>query len=229
MTDAAASMKTDMSIATDKNTTITGVTTDTSVSSMKPIVPDDDASQDDPLALDVEGIFPPLKIHASRPTQRLSTERLSGSNFDIPPQLVEKARRRKSGGGGASGTRSPMFDGGSSISSLEDAGFDTDILTDKMGHLDLDVSISKLNHSSTNLHTVAERLSDETLEDSHAFTDIKSRGTVSRGGSIATGGDVASNVLEPLDEIDEELEGTVKITNLGEILEVAEEDTPNES
>jgi len=224
MTDTAANVKTDMSIATDKNTTITGVTTDTSVTSMKPIAPDDEEeSLHDPL--DVEDIFPPLKIHASRPANRLS-----GSSFDIPPQL-EKSLRRKSGsgGGGASGTRSPMFDGGSSISSLEDAGFDTDILTDKMGHLDLDASSSKLNHSSTNLHTVAERLSDETLEDTHAFTDIKSRGTVSRGNSITTGGEVASNVLEPLDEIDEEVDGAVKITNMGEILEVAEEDAPNES
>mmetsp|Transcript_26765 Transcript_26765/g.65089 ORF Transcript_26765/g.65089 Transcript_26765/m.65089 type:complete len:223 (-) Transcript_26765:146-814(-) len=218
----AANMKTDMSIATDKNTTITGVTTDTSVTSMKPIAPEDDLSLHDPA--DVEGIFPPLKIHASRPP-----ERLSGSSFNIPPAL-EKALRRKSGGGGTSGTKSPMFDGGSSISSLEDAGFDTDILTDKMGHLDLDASASKLNHSSNSLHlhTVAERLSDETLEDSHAFTDIKSRGTHSRGNSITTGGEVASNVLEPLDEIDEEAYGAVKITNMEEILEVAEEDAHNE-
>lgn len=217
MTEATATLKTDMSIATDKNTTITGVTTDTSVTSMKPIAPDDDGSVD----RDVEDIFPPLKVHASRPAHRLS-----GSSFDIPTHL-EKALRRKSGGG-ASGTRSPMFDGGSSISSLEDAGFDTDILTDKMGHLDLDASASKMNHSSTNLHTVAERLSDETLEDTHAFTDIKSRGTVSRGGSVATGGE-APSFLEPLDEVDEEEIGAVKITNMEEILESAEEDAQNDS
>ncbi|CAJ1958714.1 unnamed protein product [Cylindrotheca closterium] len=221
MTEAVISLKTDMSIATDKNTTITGVTSDTSVTSMKPIAPDEELSLNDPT--DVGDIFPPLKIHASRPT-----ERLSGSSFDIPPRL-EKALRRKSGGG-TSGTKSP-YDGGSSISSLEDAGFDTDILTDKMGHLDLDASSSKLNHSASNslhLHTVAERLSDETLEDTHAFTDIKSRGSVSRGNSITTGGEVAGNFLEPLDEIDEETEGAVKITNMGEILEVAEEDTAND-
>jgi len=121
-----------------------------------------------------------------------------------------------------------MFDGGSSISSLEDAGFDTDILTDKMGFLELDASVSKLNHSSNSLHlhTVAERLSDETLEDTHAFTDIKTRGSLSRGNSITTGGEVA---LEPLDEIDEEADAAVTITNLEEIMEVAEEDSPNES
>ncbi|KAL3940993.1 MAG: hypothetical protein SGBAC_004570 [Bacillariaceae sp.] len=226
MTDAATSLKTDMSvamsvgmsIATDKNTTITGVTTDTSVTSMKPIAPDAEGALHDPE--DVEDIFPPMKIHATQPPKRLS-----GSSFNIPPQL-DKALRRRSGGG-TSGTKSPLFDGGSSISSLEDAGFDTDILTDKMGHLDLDASASKLNHSSNSLHlhTVAERLSDETLEDSHAFTDIKSRGSVSRGNSVTTGGEVGSNFLEPLDEIDEEAEGAVKITNMAEILE---EDAPNE-
>ena len=94
MTEAVISsnMKTDMSIATDKNTTITGVTTDTSVTSMKPMAPEGEGTLDDPL--DVPDIFPPLKIHASRPP-----ERLSGSSFNIPPQL-EKALRRKSGGGG---------------------------------------------------------------------------------------------------------------------------------
>jgi hypothetical protein len=140
---------------------------------------------------------------------------------------LEKALRRKSGSKD-SGARSPLFDGGSSISSLEDAGIDTDILTDKMGTLELDASSSKLNHSGTNLHlqTVAERLSEETLEDTHAFTDIKREGSVSRGNSITTGGDASSSVLEPLDEEDEEEteEIGVKITNMEEILEVAEEE-----
>jgi len=126
-----------------------------------------------------------------------------------------------------------MFDGGSSISSLEDAGFDTDILTDKMGFLELDASASKMNHSSStslHLHTVAERLSDETLEDTHAFTDLKNRGC-SRGNSIATGGEASASLLEPLDEIDEDaVDGAVTITNLEEIMEVAdEEDSPNGS
>ena len=85
-----------------------------------------------------------------------------------------------------------------------------------------------MNLSSSNLDTVAERLSDETLEDSHAFTDIKSRGTVSRGGSVATGGE-APSFLEPLDEVDEEEIGAVKITNMEEILESAEEDAQNDS
>jgi len=219
MTDTySAAPRTDMSTATDKNTTITGVTTDTSVTSMKPRGPDDGGSSHD--LNDAEDIFPPFKKFA------VPEQRLSSSSLNIPKE-VEKALRRKSGSG-ASGTRSPMFDGGSSISSLEDAGFDTDILTDKMGFLELDASVSKLNHSSNNslhLHTVSERLSDETLEDCHAFTDIKSRGSLSRSNSI-TGGE---NMLEPLDEIDEEADGAVTITNMGEIMEVVEEDSPNES
>lgn len=218
-----AAMKTDMSVATDK---ITTVTTDTSMTSMKPVASDDDRSLENPSGLD--DFTPPLRIHATR-----VPERLSSSSLNVPPHLFEKAIRRKSGSNN-SGTRSPMFDGGSSISSLEDAGVDTDILTDKMGTLELDASSSRLNNSATNLHlhTVAERLSEETLEDTHAFTDIKSRGSVSRGNSITTGGDVASNFLEPLDEEEEdedETEGKVKITNMGEILEATEEEVAEAS
>lgn len=210
-----AAINTDTSIATEKDTT---VTTDTSMTSMKPFSSDDDRSEDSAYVAD---FTPPLRIHSTR-----VPERLSSSSLNVPPQ-IEKTLRRKSGSNN-SGTRSPLFDGGSSISSLEDAGIDTDILTDKMGTLELDASSSKLNHSATNLHlhTVAERLSEETLEDSHAFTDIKFEGSVSRGNSITTGGEASSNVLEPLDEEDEEEETEigVKITNMEEILEVAEEE-----
>jgi len=224
----SAAARTDTSIATDKNTTITGVTTDTSVTSMRPIAPEDGASSSHHDPTDPEiGIFPPLK-RFSMPERRLSS-----SSLNIPKE-IEKALRRKSGSG-ASGTRSPMFDGGSSISSLEDAGFDTDILTDKMGFLELDASCSKMNHSSStslHLHTVAERLSDETLEDTHAFTDIKDRSTGRNGGNPITAGGENAAALEPLDEIDDEdaADGAVTITNLVEIMEVVdEEESPNGS
>mmetsp|Transcript_27234 Transcript_27234/g.65210 ORF Transcript_27234/g.65210 Transcript_27234/m.65210 type:complete len:324 (-) Transcript_27234:319-1290(-) len=146
------------------------------------------------------------------------------------------------GGGGGSGANSMsnQFDGGSSISSLEDAGFDTDILTDKMGVLELDLKTQQeithsLNKSLSNLPILAERGTDEMLEDSHAFTDLKreTQGSLSRGGSITTGGEVSSNVLEPLEEIDEldedgkpgaEKQEKVKITNLEEILEANDDD-----
>eukprot|EP00980_Cylindrotheca_fusiformis_P028677 scaffold22635_cov134-Cylindrotheca_fusiformis.AAC.5 len=211
-----AAMKTDTSIATDKNTT---VTSDTSVSSMRPLASgDDDQSLESHSELD--DFAPPLRIKATR-----VPERLSASSLTVPAQ-VEKSFRRKSSSNN-SGTRSPLS--GSSISSLEDAGIDTDILTDKMGTLELDASCSKMNHSGTNLHlqTVAERLSEETLEDCHAFTELKS---MSRGNSITTGGEVASNLLEPLDEEDEyETEGQVKITNMGEILEATDEEVAEAS
>ena len=124
--------------------------------------------------------------------------------------------------------------GGSSISSLEDLGIDADLLTDKMGFLELDWkeqqdNSERLNRSLSNLPPVSERLSEETLEDCHAFTELKrEEGHISRGNSITTGGEVSSNLLEPLDEGDEEEEenegGKVKITNMEEILEAPDED-----
>jgi hypothetical protein len=107
-----------------------------------------------------------------------------------------------------------------------------------MGVLELDLKTQQeiaqtLNKSLSNLPIVAERGTDEMLEDSHAFTDLKREGTLSRGGSITTGGEVSSNVLEPLTEIDEldetgsasdEQTEKVKITNLEEILEANDDD-----
>jgi len=218
---AELTINTDTSIATDKNTTITGVTTDTSTTSMKPVPSDDEKSLEE-LFSDVPDFTPPLRIHATR-----VPERLSGS-LSIPDNITKNMMKR-----GRSGSRSPLYDG-SSISSLEDAGFDTDILTDKMGTLELDASSTKeLHKSMPNLHylqTVAERLSEETLDDCHAFSDVKRGGSVSRGNSITTGGEASSNYLEPLDEVQEDDDenecGKVKITNMDEILEAGEEDVP---
>ena len=110
---------------------------------------------------------------------------------------------------------------------------------DKMGVLELDLKTQQeithsLNKSLSNLPILAERGTDEMLEDSHAFTDLKRepQGTLSRGGSITTGGEVSSNVLEPLEEIDEldedkipeQKQEKVKITNLEEILEANDDD-----
>lgn len=153
--------------------------------------------------------------------------------------------RRKDTLSSRSGSESPLqrgnssytFDGGSSISSLEDQGIDTDILTDKMGVLELNLKTQQeitqsLHKSLSNLPAVNERLRDETLEDCHAFTDLKREGTLSRGGSITTGGEGSSNVLEPLEEIDDEDENErtskIKITNLAEILEAPDEEEVGE-
>lgn len=225
---------TDTSVATDKVTT---VTTDTSTASMKPARSDDKKSLDSTEGVvangsDIPASTPPLRIHATRVPERLSG---SGS-LQIPPNVKHRLQGRKSDS--RSGSRSPKnqsnYDGGSSISSLEDAGFDTDILTDKMGFLELDLkeqqdASQSLNTSNSNLGCVSERLSEDTLEDCHAFNDVKAReGRDSRGNSITTGGEVSSNVLEPLDECedeeDDEGEEKVKITNMEEILESPEED-----
>jgi hypothetical protein len=157
--------------------------------------------------------------------------------LEIPRKLekeaLQKLRRRKSDTLRRSGSQSPSYDGGSSISSLEDMGFDTDVLTDKMGRLELDLkeqqeNADRLNRSCSNLPFVSERMSEETLDDVHAFSDIKREdGFVSRGNSITTTGDISSIMLEPLDEGDEEDhedEGKVKITNMEDILEVPDED-----
>jgi hypothetical protein len=209
---------------------------------------------------DLPDFTPPLRIHSMRGGM-LEQPRLTGSQSQLQGLPLHHKQRRKSesgGGGGSSssrpgsrsGSESPSagsrgsrphhrhhhtYDGGSSISSLEDAGIDIDILTDKMGVLELDLKAQQeiahtLNKSLSNLPAVNERLCDETLEDVHAFSDVKGReqmGSLSRGGSITTGGEVSSNILEPLEEIDEQdddsAEGAVKITNLAEILEAPDE------
>jgi len=241
-TEADTNLNTDTSIATDK---ITTVTTDTSTTSMRPVRSDDEKSLSDRDILhtkenvdafpELPDFTPPLRINAAKLG-------LSGSfsTLDIPRKLEKevnrKMRRRKSDppSGHRSGSRSPAYDGGSSISSLEEMGIDTDVLTDKMGILELDLKeqqehADRLNKSCSNLPPVSERMSEESLDDCHAFSDLKREdGFISRGNSITTGGEVSSNILEPLDEGDEEEdnedEGKVKITNMEDILEVPDED-----
>jgi hypothetical protein len=102
----------------------------------------------------------------------------------------------------------------SSFSSLEDLGYpmDSDILTDRMGFVELEANqnpLSKeaLHASMSSLPPVSERMCEDTLEDVHAFSDITSMtrtsvtsgSSLSRGNSVATG-EVGSFVLEPLDE-----------------------------
>jgi hypothetical protein len=94
---------------------------------------------------------------------------------------------------------------------------DSDLLTDKMGLEELDIekqhsSSQLMIHPSSSLPPVSERLCDETLEDVHAFSDVKRDGTHSRGASsIATGGDGASflETLEEMEEIDDDEEESI--------------------
>jgi len=202
-----------------------------------------DASELEILDEDNNGFTQPLRIETTKMTFEA---RLKGTSSSL--QAWENTLlRRKDTLSSRSGSESPLhrgnssctFDGGSSISSLEDLGIDTDILTDKMGVLELNLKTQQeitqsLHKSLSNLPAVNERARDETLEDCHAFTDLKREGTLSRGGSITTGGE-SSNVLEPLEEIEDEDENEnertskIKITNLAEILEAPDEEEVGES
>lgn len=234
MKTSDVTMNSDTSVATDK---ITTATTDSSMTSMKPVRSDDEKSLEGAFEIpDIADDTPPLRINATRVPERLSG---SASALQIPTSLQTQMRRRKSdptNSSRSSGSRSPAtgqhnFDGNSSISSLEEI-IDPDILTDKMGFLELDLkeqqnSSRTLNNSCSNLNSVNERMSEETLDDCHAFSDLKREGNASRGNSITTGGEVSSSMLEPLDECEDEdieEEGQVILTNMEKIKEVEEED-----
>lgn len=122
-------------------------------------------------------------------------------------------------GGGATATTT---DGNSSISSLEDLA-DSDILYDRYGLADSDVlsaaSSAENKRNKTrefvNLTPVTERMTEDTLEDVHAFSDVKapSHGGGGTGITIASSGSVDGDkaLLDPLleegDEDDEEDDG----------------------
>jgi len=231
--DAEVPLKTDTSVATDKNTTATVDSSNASKTGGGGGTDDEKSLEADDLGEMLPSSHPDMNDFT--PPLRIVPGRLAGSfsTLQVPHQEThQKARRRKSDSAmiQRSGSRSPGFDGGSSISSQE--GVDADILTDKMGTLELDLKEQQeasqgLNRSLSNLPPVTERMSEETLDDVHAFQDVKREGSISRGNSITTGGEASSNVLEPLDEGEEDDSndgGGVKITNMEDILEVAEEE-----
>jgi hypothetical protein len=115
---------------------------------------------------------------------------------------------------------SVVTDGNSSISSMDD--YECDLFTDRAGVMDeLSESQRKL-HSSKDLHlpaTVLERMSEDSLEDNHAFTDLvrttssrnrdREEGNFSSNASRVShvsGSNAGDGMLEPLDECDEGLE-----------------------
>lgn len=128
------------------------------------------------------------------------------------------------------GATAPM-DANSSISSLEEF-IDQDILYDRQGFVESDLSAEsqqqqrKLLHNSrefVNLPPVSERMSDESLEDVHAFSDLVVRSSNASRVSIGTGTDA---VLEPLDECCDEDENDDELDDgLDDILEEEEPTT----
>lgn len=164
---------------------------------------------------DPELDLPPFRLNATRVPERLT------SSLTTLQQQQHHIRHR-SGEWPRGRSRSPSMKDGenSSISSLDSS----DIFTDRMGFEDFDVQKQKamaLDGSVSSLQPVQERLSDDTLEDVRAFSDVtRTTGSVSsRANSIATGGDVGSLLLETLDECDDEEDGGVHISNLDEISE----------
>lgn len=176
---------------------------------------------------DIDVDCPPLRMHATRVPQRLSgsgSNSNSNSNLSIPSNLNHKVLVN-SGSGSLSGTgtprsrsRSPSMkgtanntntttgttgtDANSSISSLDDI----DILTDRAGFSELDLSESQrkmhmARENLSNLPSVNERMSEDALEDVHAFSDVARSSNASRCNSIGTG---TGAVLEPLSEYEDE-------------------------
>jgi len=157
--------------------------------------------------------LPPLRMHATKGPQRLIG---TVSSTGTPGSLVTSPRSR---------SRSPYKDGfsltavattnmtatthdtSSSISSIDDI-VDQDILTDRAGLEELDLTESQRKfHMSReltgSLSSVNERMSEDALEDVHAFSDVEvvRSSNASRANSIGTGGGA---VLEPLSEYGEE-------------------------
>lgn len=171
--------------------------------------------------------LPPGRLHSTRVKEKLSG---SCGNLNAPGSFHSSGsvtnKRSKSlnvmhqhegnRSPGGSRSRSPSLKerstlttaamGDSSISSLEDL-VDNDILYDRQGLIDdLSQSSSKgmavRAPKSNNLPSVNERLSEETLDDVHAFADVAVRSSnASRTASVGTDREL---FLDPLDEIDEE-------------------------
>jgi hypothetical protein len=100
------------------------------------------------------------------------------------------------------GERTPTtLDANSSFSSLDEL---QDILTDRAGLSELDPSKEKMHNSKEYFNImppVTERMSEETLDDCHAFSDVRSYS--SRNSAKGVDGNDMSTGLEPLNECDE--------------------------
>ena len=120
-------------------------------------------------------------------------------------------QQRDGGGGGGGVSTVPSAtqtttDANSSISSLEEL-VDQDILYDRQGLVELDLSESQrklqmYRELGVNLPSVNERLSEETLDDCHAFSDVVRSSNASRVSQGTSG--CGAKDLEPLDECGEE-------------------------
>lgn len=165
--------------------------------------------------IDMDLYLPPGRINATSGPLRLSGQISSSrslTDFQLPAPPSPRSRSRSPlivrGSGFSEKATTTTHDGNSSISSLEDL-VDSDILYDSAGRIDLDVptviSHRKLHQSGgCALPSVNERLSEDTLEDVHAFSDAAPvRSSNASRVSVTTDKD-NELALEPLDELDEE-------------------------
>jgi hypothetical protein len=149
--------------------------------------------------------LPPLRMNAVRVPDRLA---MSHASFFQPSNNLNNSFSSPT-----QSTRSTISQGGASLPSRRGVDLSTldrsDILTDKKAFQELDLERQRLENSSIgSLPPVNERMSDDTLEDCHAFTDVRATSSVassarSVANSIATGADATSLFLETLDEEDE--------------------------
>jgi len=196
-----------------------------------PLVPTDASSPTlMPCGHNPDEDIPPLHLHVGEHAklQGKSSSRSSSSSRSHSRSRDPSPATSRTPTGGRSRRNS-----NASTVSADEMHIDPDILTDKMGHEDLEQPKHVDVHSlRTSLPSVNERMSEETLEDCHAFTDLKdvirqiskdnggafgsgnnsmissrsSENSLSREGSMAGGsmlGDVG-HLLETLEEFEEE-------------------------
>lgn len=189
--------------------------------------------------------LPPLRIHAKNRLSSSSLQippgiqsQMSQKRYSLDSKVTLQSASPTGVGSiassigshhrrGGSRSRSPSLrsrerhmDGNSSFSSLEDI-VDPDILYDKMGFVELDNKKQQPpgHNSYTFLTPVSERLSEDTLEDVHAFSDLSANTNTRPSSSVGTGGstvggEVSSHVLEPLYEgDDDDLESEEDVEN----------------
>lgn len=156
-------------------------------------------------------------LHMNSSMSKLGTE-TSRSRSKSPSMKERQKERSASLGAIGTGYTSTTNDGNSSISSGEDGnsahtglGPDNDIFTDRFGFYDdMADNVRRMHNSREFLNlppTVNERMTEDSLEDTHAFSDLQVR-TRSSNASLVSGVSSVANeaVLEPLDECEEGLE-----------------------
>jgi hypothetical protein len=167
---------------------------------LEPLVESDDEGDVKESPGKVGAFAPPLHIHATRGV----IEQIHPGNphSDLPPSFFP----RKSSSRGQNHARSnslPNIYAGA----LTDVG--NDILTDRMGIADLRYSEMQtivqdaLHQKRTSLQSVVERMSEESLEDCHAFSDV-SNVTAGRNDGCLTESSSIPPALEALVESDQE-------------------------